>query len=72
MPSPRRPCSTALGLALGLALGVGVAACNSAEPAARVTAAAPTEPAPAVPVELPSCRVGTMVGKGGTACITTK
>lgn len=69
MPSPRRPCSTALGLALGLALGVGVAACNSAEPAARVTAAAPTEPATAVPVELPSCRVGTMVGKGGTACV---
>ena len=53
-----------------LLLALGVAACDGAAgraaPASTTSAA---DPAPPAPIELPSCRIGTMVGKGGTACV---
>jgi hypothetical protein len=57
------------GLCLILLLGLGAAACKTAETDARVAQVAPAQPEAPAAVEVPSCKVGTMVGKGGTACV---
>ena len=57
---------------LALGAGVAVAGCSSAnnpDPPAPATEVAPADPDPPAPIQLKTCAIGTMVGKGGTACV---